>query len=103
MGMGTRESQKSQEDIWIANGELARSPGHPFFQRLNELLESEKFDEFVGGLCRKFYAVSSSTEKWLSVTFGDTSRRDEIRLRKTQFWQSSGLNHGKANSGSRPG
>ena len=56
MGMGTRESQERQEEIWIANGELARSPGHPFYQSLNELLESEKLDEYVEGLCRKFYA-----------------------------------------------
>ena len=56
MGMGTRESQERQGEIWIANGELARSPGHPFYQRLNELLESEKFDACVEGLCRKFYA-----------------------------------------------
>ena len=56
MGMGTRKSQEEQQEIWIANGELARSPGHPFYQRLNELLESEKFDEFVEGLCRRFYA-----------------------------------------------
>ena len=56
MGMGTRQSQEQQEEIWIANAELARSPGHPFYQRLNELLEGEKFDVFVEGLCRKFYA-----------------------------------------------
>jgi transposase len=54
--MGTRKSQEQQEEIWIANAELARSPGHPFYQRLNELLDEEKFDEFVEGLCRKFYA-----------------------------------------------
>jgi len=35
---------------------LARSPGHPFYKRLNELLDGEKFDEFVEGLCGKFYA-----------------------------------------------
>jgi transposase len=56
MGMGTRQSQEQQEEIWIANVELARSPGHPFYQRLNELLDGEKFDLFVEGLCRKFYA-----------------------------------------------
>ena len=56
MGMGTRKSQEEQEEVWIANVELAQSPGHPFYQRLNELLEEEKFDEFVEGLCRKFYA-----------------------------------------------
>jgi len=54
--MGTRQAQERQEEIWIANVELARSPGHPFYQRLNELLDGEKFDPFVEGLCGKFYA-----------------------------------------------
>jgi transposase len=57
MGMGTRQSQERQEEIWIASVELARSPGHPFYERLNELLDAEKFDVFVEGLCRKFYAA----------------------------------------------
>jgi hypothetical protein len=48
--------QEKQEEIWIANGELARSPDHPFYQRLNDLLDSGKFDLFVEGLCLKFYA-----------------------------------------------
>jgi transposase len=56
MGMGTRKDQEKQEDIWIATSELARTPAHPFYQRLNELLDGERFDEFVEGLCRKFYA-----------------------------------------------
>ena len=55
--MGTRQSEEKQGEIWIANAELARSPGHPFYQRLNELLDSEKFDLLVEGLCRKFYAA----------------------------------------------
>jgi transposase len=37
--------------------ELATAPGHPFYQRLNELLEAERFDEFVEGHCAKFYAA----------------------------------------------
>jgi len=56
MGMGTRQSQAQQEESWIANAELARSPGHPFYQRLNGLLDEERFDAFVEGLCRTFYA-----------------------------------------------
>jgi transposase len=56
MGMGRRKEQEQQEEIWIATSELARTPGHPFYQRLNELLDGEKFDEFVEGQCRKFYA-----------------------------------------------
>jgi len=31
--------------------------GHPFYQRLNELLEAERFDEFVEQRCAKFYAA----------------------------------------------
>ena len=56
MGMGTRKGQGQQEDIWMVSSELARTPGHPFYQRLNELLDGERFGEFVEGLCRKFDA-----------------------------------------------
>src|SRR5271166_5720778 len=56
MAMGTRKQREKQEDIWIAHTELASAPGHPFYQWLNELLEGERFDEFVEGRCGKFYA-----------------------------------------------
>jgi transposase len=56
MAMGTRKQREKQEEIWIAHQELASAPGHPFYQRLNELLEAGKFDEFVEGRCAKFYA-----------------------------------------------
>jgi len=55
MAMGTRKQWEKQEDLWIAHRELAAAPGHPFYQRLNELLEAEGFDEFVEGRCAKFY------------------------------------------------
>jgi transposase len=57
MAMGTRKGREKQEDLWIAHTELATAPGHPFYQRLNELLEAERFDEFVEKRCAKFYAV----------------------------------------------
>ena len=47
MAMGTRKQRERQEDIWIAHTELASAPAHPFYQRLNELLEAEGFEEFV--------------------------------------------------------
>jgi hypothetical protein len=40
--------------MWIAHTQLASSPGHPFYQKLNELLESEEFDPFVEGGARSF-------------------------------------------------
>ena len=54
--MGTRKQREKQEEIWIAHTELASAPGHPFYQKLNELLEAEHFDEFVEQRCAKFYA-----------------------------------------------
>src|SRR5450830_1506000 len=56
MAMGTRKQREKQEDLWIAHTELASAPGHPFYQKLNELLEAERFDEFVESRCAKFYA-----------------------------------------------
>jgi len=45
MAMGTRKQREKQEGIWIAHTELAAAPGHPFYQKLNELLEAEGFDD----------------------------------------------------------
>ncbi len=55
--MGTRKQREKQAGIWIAQTELAAAPGHPFYQKLNELLEAERFDEFVESRCAKFYAA----------------------------------------------
>ena len=52
--MGTRETEQSS--LWIATAELPKSPAHPFYTRLNALLDAHAFDRFVEGLCRKFYA-----------------------------------------------
>jgi transposase len=55
MAMGTRSDRTKQEGIWIAHAELAAAPGHPFYERLNELLDAEGFDEFAERLCARFY------------------------------------------------
>ena len=45
--MGTRQSE--QASLWIATGELPKSPGHPFYTRLNALLDAADFDRVVEG------------------------------------------------------
>jgi len=40
----------------LTHSELATSPGHPFYRRLNGLLDAEKFDEFAERECARFYA-----------------------------------------------
>jgi transposase len=54
--MGTREGRQRQEQLWVTHTELATAPGHPFYKRLNELLDSEQFDEFAERECARFYA-----------------------------------------------
>src|ERR1700752_1398297 len=56
MGMGTRRRRQRQQQIWIAQEEIAKGPAHPFYARVNELLEEKKFDEFAERECAKFYA-----------------------------------------------
>jgi len=54
--MGTRKQQERQEELWVATAALPRSAGHPFYERLNELLEEAGFDAFVEERCRRYYA-----------------------------------------------
>jgi transposase len=54
MAMGKRKSE--QAPLWIPTTELPVSPGHPFYRRLNEILDAAGFDRFVEEQCRPFYA-----------------------------------------------
>jgi transposase len=54
MAMGTRKQRERQEELWYRR-DLAEAPGHPFYRRLNEVLEQAGFDEFCETWCRKFY------------------------------------------------
>jgi transposase len=54
MAMGTREPD--QPPLWIAASDLPASPGHPFYARLNAVLDAHGFDRFVEDRCRQFYA-----------------------------------------------
>src|SRR5438128_11246945 len=57
MAMGRRaEQRQAQEEFWIAHTQWPRTVAHPFYQRLNQLLEERGFDEFVEGQCERFYA-----------------------------------------------
>src|ERR1700694_3989147 len=54
MAMGTRKQRERQEPLWY-RGETPEAPGHPFYKRLNEVLEREGFDRFCEERCCKFY------------------------------------------------
>src|SRR5882724_6623005 len=54
MAMGTRKMRERQADLWYG-GELPTAPGHPFYKRLNEILDNAKFDPFCETSCASFY------------------------------------------------
>src|SRR6266566_1750428 len=56
MAMGIRDGEQSP--LWIVTADLPKSPGHPFYARLNALLEANDFDRFVEKQCQRFYAVA---------------------------------------------
>ena len=43
-------------DLVIALKDLPPPPAHPFYQRLNTLLDEAGFEPFVADLCRPYYA-----------------------------------------------
>jgi transposase len=55
MAMGKR-ARHEQGDFWVETASLPAAPAHPFYVQVNQILESQGFDSFVEGLCRKFYA-----------------------------------------------
>jgi hypothetical protein len=55
MGLGRRRESRQQE-LWIAADQLARTPRHVFYEKLNRLLAKSRFDAWVEERCRPFYA-----------------------------------------------
>jgi transposase len=55
MSMSKRPRER-QSHLWINTAQIVRSPGHPFYQRLNQVLAEHGFDRFVEERCQAFYA-----------------------------------------------
>jgi transposase len=53
MSLGHRKTQ--QADLFIPATQIVRGPGHPFYTRLNQVLEEAGFDTFVEDLCVPYY------------------------------------------------
>ena len=46
MSLGKKKKVR-QQSLWIPQHKVARSPGHPFYKRLNAVLAEEGFDEWA--------------------------------------------------------
>ena len=56
MAMGKRKRHAKQDSMWVATQDLRRSAAHPFYARLNQILDQHAFDRYVERLCERFYA-----------------------------------------------
>ncbi len=54
MAMGKRTTE--QAPMWVASTDLPVSPGHPFYAKLNAILDEAGFDRFAEEQCQQFYA-----------------------------------------------
>ena len=55
MAMGKRTTER-QGELWVPTVEMPSTPAHPFYRKLNEVLDSNGFDAFAEERCREFYA-----------------------------------------------
>src|ERR671910_2135383 len=56
MAMGKRRRRPKQASMWVATQDLPRSAAHPFYTRLNQILDTADFDGHVETVCQRFYA-----------------------------------------------
>ena len=56
MAMGTSRGRTRQATMWVPTADLPKSAGHPFYERLNRVLDGAGFDAFVEAQCASFYA-----------------------------------------------
>ena len=56
MAMGRRRKRIRQEELWTPTAALPVGASHPFYQRLNQILDEKRFDEYVETICERFYA-----------------------------------------------
>src|ERR1039457_2746646 len=69
MGMGRKKDREKQQDLWVAASEIVTTPGHVFYERLNTVLNAEKFDQRVEAVCRKYYKSSSGRPSMTPGTY----------------------------------
>ena len=53
MALGKRRSKQSE--LFISATQIATGPGHPFYSKLNDVLQKAGFDAFVEQLCGEYY------------------------------------------------
>ena len=58
MAMGKTRTRDREATMWVATADLPQRAGHPFYERLNRVLDDAGFDTFVEEQCARFYAAT---------------------------------------------
>jgi transposase len=53
MAMGKRKAE--QQGLWVSTNEIPKAASHPFYAKVNEVLERHQVDRRLEHLCRRFY------------------------------------------------
>jgi hypothetical protein len=69
MAMGKRRRHAKQASMWVATNDLPRSAAHPFYTRLNQILDTHDFDGYVEGLSERFYATRAGQDCRRAATY----------------------------------
>src|SRR3954468_9711002 len=90
MSLGRRGGHEKQESIWIEGDNLAKPSGHPFYERLNVLLDKQGFDCFAEQACAGFYSrtgrpglAPSVYFRCLLVGYFDSAAKQDAGTRQT--------------------
>ena len=67
--MSRRKDRARTPGLWIATNALPVTGGHPFYQRLNQVLDTHAFDAFVEAQCAPFYAATVGRPSLLPGTY----------------------------------
>jgi hypothetical protein len=67
MAMGKRRRHAKQASMWVATQDLQCGAAHPFYARLNQILD-QHLDGYVEGLCERFYADDGQGCPWAGTS-----------------------------------
>ena len=64
MAMGKR-GQGKQDGLFVVTSALVKSPGHPFYEKLNEVFSAEGFDTFAEAQWDRLARIGLAVFAWV--------------------------------------
>ena len=55
MARKPRDGSGNSQEFWVTCTDIAESPGHPFYEKLNKVFDKHQFDQFCEDLCTPYY------------------------------------------------